>query len=920
MRGSAAIVGRERELEAIAALLDPGVTGAAALVLEGEPGIGKTTVWERAVEKAREEGYCVLRCQPTESEASLPFVALGDLLEPVLDDVLPVLVPPQRLALETALARVQPTEPPERLVFSRAVLSSVRELSKRAPLLVAIDDVQWLDPATANALEFTAHRAAELPVRVLITRRSDGDGPPPLGMERGLGPARVQSLRAGPLLRDELGSLLRSRLGLQLSRGRLVELHRMSGGNPFYALEIAAAAERRGSLVDGAPLDVPGSLGDLLGERLSGLSPEALDAIVLVASSSQAVTPLVERAAGGGDGLAEAVRQAMLEADGVRLRFTHPLIGSVAYGLATPEERRRAHLRLAEATSDPEERARQLGLGAEAPDEGVAAQLEDAATAAASRGGPEAAAELFELAATLTPADQSGSRDRRRFEAARHSVLVGDVESVRSVLEDLVDNTPSGSIRAKALVLLADVEDDQERGRELCVRAVQEAGADPRLAADAHRMLAEFLMILGDLRLALEHARIGARLAEECGDEALLIQSLGIVGHFETYTGEITPGLLERGVTLEESAASTSAHYSPAQIYALRLMYADRLDEARERLEPALARAREAGDEFECRNILNHLTQLEIRAGNWARAERHARELEELVQRLGFHRSIGSFARALVEAHLGRVDEALSVAADGLKEPEVHESSFISIMLRWAQGFAELSRGNTAGAAELLGPAASALLEIGYRNPGVRPILPDAVEALLGDGRVDDARPLLTALEEGGRALDNPWALATAGRCRGMLLAGEGDLTGALETYEQALLVHERAASPFERARTQLAFGTALRRAKRRADARAMLTEALEAFDTLGALLWAENAAAELARIPGRTPSSGELSETQRRVAELVAGGLSNKEVAAKLFITVRTVEANLSNVYAKLGIRSRTELASRLASSDRPQ
>ena len=469
-------------------LSSTGVTGATALVLEGEAGIGKTTVWEHAVETAREQGFCVLRCQPAETEASLPFVALGDLLEPVLDDVLPVLVPPQRLALETALVLVEPTEPTERVVFARAVLSAVRELSDRAPLLVAIDDVQWLDPATASALEFAVHRAADLPVRVLIARRSDSDGQPPLGLARGLGGDRVESLRARPLGTTSAAFFARAS-GLQLSRARLVELHRMSGGNPFFALEIAAAADRRGSLADGAPLDVPESLGDLLRERLSELSPQAVDTIELVASSSQAIMSVVESAAGRSDGLDEAVREVVLEVDGERLRFTHPLIGSVAYGIATPEERRRAHLRVAEVTSDPEERARQLGLGAETADETVAALLEQTAAAAAARGGAEAAAELFELAATLTPPELMTAETRRRLESARHGLHIGDLNKARSILQDLVDGSPSGPRRARALVLLADAEVDSELACELCKRALREVGADARVLADAHREL-----------------------------------------------------------------------------------------------------------------------------------------------------------------------------------------------------------------------------------------------------------------------------------------------------------------------------------------------------------------------------------------------------------------------------------------------
>lgn len=908
------IVGREAEFESIATLLDPDTTGAAAVVLDGEAGMGKTTVWERGVEAARGHGYQVLRCQPAETEATLVFGALGDLLEPVLDQVLPALARPQRMALETALALVEPTEPLARMALARSVLSALRALATREPLVVAIDDVQWLDPATASALEFAARRAEDIPIRYLITRRSDGHESPPLGLARGLGDDSVRVIRISPLLRDELDSLLRSRLELQLPRARLVELHRTSGGNPFYALEIAAAAKRQGLLAGRAALGVPGSLGDLLRERLSELSPRTRDAILLVATSSQATTWLIEKAADTREGLDEAIREGTLEVDGERLRFSHPLIGSVAYGLVSPDERRRAHRRIAEATPDPEERARQLGLGTETADEAVAALLEEAAGTAAARGGSEAAAELYQLAATLTSADLRDTRDRRLFEAGKHSVLVGDVKQGRSLLKDLVDNSRPGPERARARLALADIEADTEHARRLCERALQEAGADSQLLADGHRTLAELVMILGDCPLALENARVAARYAEACADETLLIQSLGVVGHFETYTGEITPGLLEQAVALEESAASSSAHYSPAQIYALRLMYADRLDEARDQLALALDRARETGDEFECRNILNHLTQLEVRAGRWDRADQHARELEELVYRLDFNRVVASYARLLVNAHLGRVDESRAAADEGLAAPEAQEPSILGILLRGARGFIELSCGNSAAAADFLGPAAAALLAMGYRNPGVRPLLPDAVEALIADGRLDEARTLLGALEDGGRRLDNPWALATAGRCRGMLLAHEGDLDSALVAFEQALVDHQRAASPFERARTQLAYGATLRRAKRRADARAALISALELFDSLGAALWAEKAASDLARIPGRAPASGELTETERRVAELVADGKSNKEVAAELFIAVRTVEANLSKVYAKLDIRSRTELASRLA------
>jgi DNA-binding CsgD family transcriptional regulator len=204
---------------------------------------------------------------------------------------------------------------------------------------------------------------------------------------------------------------------------------------------------------------------------------------------------------------------------------------------------------------------------------------------------------------------------------------------------------------------------------------------------------------------------------------------------------------------------------------------------------------------------------------------------------------------------------------------------------------------------------------MGYRNPGVRPVYADAIEATIQAGDLD-CEAEIDELETAGRSLDYPWALATSARCRGLLLAARGELDSAAAELQRALQEHDRSPQPLELGRTLLTLGTVQRRGKQRAAARTTLDRALELFDGLGAALWAERAAAELARIPGRGRASGELTETERRVAELVAEGLSNKEVAARLFVSVRAVEANLSKVYAKLGVRSRTELAARLPRS----
>ncbi|MGH2806880.1 MAG: AAA family ATPase, partial [Actinomycetota bacterium] len=371
------IVARRAELKDVAGLIDETGDGLRALLLEGEAGIGKTTLWRWGLDRARARGDVILSCRPGEAEASLPFAALGDLLEPALDDTLPALTPRQRTALEAAMARIEPAETLGRLAVARAALSVIREVARNAPLVIAIDDAQWLDGSSAEALEFIVRRFEKFAARILITRRREED-PIPLGLDRAVEPEHLTRLWLEPFTVGEIDELLRARIDLTLPRPRLVELRRITGGNPFYALEIGRATDRRSS-GDDVELTVPDPLGDLLRGRLHASSPQAQDAVLLAAAISQPAAWLVEAAAGSSDGLAEAVRDGMLELDGDRLLFVHPLLASVAYSSAAPWERRNAHTRLAVASTDPLERARHLALSTEDPDEEVASELDAAA-------------------------------------------------------------------------------------------------------------------------------------------------------------------------------------------------------------------------------------------------------------------------------------------------------------------------------------------------------------------------------------------------------------------------------------------------------------------------------------------------------------------------------------------------------------
>ncbi|HEX5617262.1 MAG TPA: AAA family ATPase [Solirubrobacteraceae bacterium] len=899
------ILGRGAELLEVGALLADQTLMACALVLVGAAGVGKTTIWEEGIRLASERGLRVLAARPAEAEAALPFAALGDLLDPVVDTV--ELPRPQRAALDRALQRADTDEPADRLAVSRAALGLLRGLAREGPLVVAADDVQWLDKPTEHVLAFALRRLTDVPARVLIACRP-ADGLPPLGLDR------AAQVVVEPLPAGELGALLHDRLGLDLARPRLLEVHRASGGNPFYALEIGRALQREDRRA--GPVPVPASLGDLLRLRLETLSAPARDATLLTAAATQPTWTLIERAAAGTSGLAEAVGAGVLRLDGDRVRFSHPLHASIAYGSAAPWDRRAAHRRLAEAAPDADERAQQLAVAVEEPDAQIASELERAASAAADRGAPETAARLAERAAELTPDGDEPGRRRRLAAAAEHHVASGDPGRARAILDALVADLPAGPERARLLWRLADAVDGTAKSILLCERALDEAAGDPALSAEIHTALGVFTWIAGDRARSAGHTREAARFAELAGDESLLAISLAEAAHADVVLGStFRREDMDRALALEARLESFPTYLRPSFQLGVILTYTDELDAARPLLAAELGRMEAAGDEAGRSGVLYRLSELELRAGNWSAAHRHAREAAELAASSNHEQeqAVVLSALGLVLAHLGRVDEACERAE--VARALALESGDVTIRQRAEAtlGFAALSRGDAAEAAGWLGPARAELQQQGIGELSISQVVQNEIEALIQVGRLEDADEAIAFVEEQGRASGRAWHAAVSARGRALLAAAGGDHEAARAHVERALLAHERLPQPFERARTLLAQGTIERRAKRRAAAREALTAALELFDGLGAALWAEKAAAELARIPGRGRASSELTETERRVAELVADGLSNKEVAARLFVSVRAVEANLSKVYAKLGVRSRSQLAGKL-------
>jgi DNA-binding CsgD family transcriptional regulator len=597
--------------------------------------------------------------------------------------------------------------------------------------------------------------------------------------------------------------------------------------------------------------------------------------------------------------------------EGDRLRFAHPLLRSAAYNVATPVQRRDLHRRLA-ARVGGEERARHLGLASKPPSAEVAVTLTEAARSVAARGACQSAAELAELALRLTP--QEG-RAGAVVLTAEYRLRAGDPAGARALLEALLPGV-EGDLRARGLLLLAWTrEDDFDAAAGLCGQALA-AATDQRLLVEIHVRLAEFALGRGELAVAMEHASRAVAGAESAADAGLLVSALSYLAHFQTLAGVVEPGLLERAIDLEQGLEHPRSYYGPGAMLGLRLMWADRLSQARPHLESACSRAAEAGDEIARAALLVHLAQLETRAGDWGRAGVYAGEAMLLADQIGL-RQIESGSRsaaAMVAALTGRAADARATAEAGLAASRAaREVTFAAHNLA-VLGFVELSAGNLVEADSHLRGLPDLYARMGYGNVGVNLYLPNAIETALGLGELARAEGLLGHLE--GAAGGNTWARAVALRCRGLLAAARREPETALATLEQAAHAHDRSQDPFEQARTLLALGAAMRRSGRRRAARDKLQRAHNIFTRLGTPLWQERASRELAAVSGRPPRTTELTMTERQVAELVARGATNREVAARLMVSERTVATHLTHIYGKMGVRSRTELARTLPAS----
>jgi DNA-binding CsgD family transcriptional regulator len=927
------VIGRDTELAAIARWVETLGSGPSAIVIDGDPGIGKTTLWREAVAAARHAGHAVVECRPTATELELPYVGLGDLFGAVPDDVYRQLPPPQCAALGVALLRAADEGAPlQRRAVATAVSSVLSAWARSTPIVVAIDDLQWLDVPSLRALQFAARRLGREPVGFVTASRTGSTPSDPLDLRGALDAGAVVSLPVAPLGPDVLDALLRARLGTAFLPPVLRRIEETSGGTPFFALELGRALlDPETSTSAAEPLAVPPTLSDLLGVRIGRLPSSVRQALLAASALSQPTVQVVAQAVGdaGGTRLERAAAAGVITTrDGV-VRFTHPLLASVVYSDASSEERSAMHARLVELVVEPDERARHLALGAHEPDGAVAAAIDSAASRAARRGATETAAVLMEHAARLTPPAQMAALARRRLDAADHHIAAGDTPRARALLEQALASAPTTASRARALHRSGAVAmlEGQFAAAEAPLReALELVRDDPALRVAIERDIAYAQLQVGSPSSALRHASAALDAAEDSGDRVLIAEALDHLCMATFLAGEgLDSELLARAVALDDQVgpAPPLQHPGPGTgrfPLAMTLKWADRFDGARELFRSLHEEHAAQGDEAALAVVLFHLGELECWSGSWADAARLARQCDELgvrTARAGNRRRALTL-QAMVDAYCGDADAARGEALTSLEECDATNDVLGVIRSLKALGVLELSLERHEAAVSHLRRAVDLEETAGY-HPSVLRVLPDAIDAMVAVGSCDEAAAVVRRLERAASASDLPWLRAMVARGRGVVDAANGDLGGARVWLQRALAEHAHLAQPFERGRTLLVLGTVERRARQKRAARDALEEARQLFDMLGAPRWVHRARSELARIGGRPPRPLALSASERKVAELAAEGHTNREIAAAMFLSDKTVEAHLTHIYRKAGVASRRQLAGWLRDNAAP-
>ncbi|MDX6562774.1 MAG: hypothetical protein QOD65_2588 [Gaiellales bacterium] len=873
-----------------------------ALVVRGEPGVGKTTLLDYAASRA--DDFRVLRTLGAESESDLAFSGLLELLRPVasrageLPDV-------QARALEAALGGSGEVD---RFAVYAATLGVVALLAEDCPLLCVMDDAQWVDPASSDALLFTARRLADEGVVILFGAR---DGEATYFEGRG-----VPGLTLAGLGAEDAARLVRESSRKPLAPGVVAQLVAATAGIPLALVEIPAGLRDRQRLGT-EPLDDPlrggAAVERAFGARVGTLSASARRALLVAAvSDTDGLTAILRAASGDAGGLDEAEAAGLIIVEDDRLRFRHPLVRSAVHSGASSGDRRAAHSALSDALAplEPDRAVWHRALATIGYDEQVASDLARVAERARRRGGAEAQARLIERAARLTP--DAEPRARRLHEAGLAAYHAGRADYAAALLDEALELATDPLLRADVLdgrMNVARARGEIADWLDACRDEVDRvATQDPRRASRLLVQLWDYAAEQFDVPESRALVDRIVALSDQPDDDLYVVGTRAWQYMLENDVAEARAAT-RRGVELGPDQ-STEHAIEFAQVFT----YLADCDAARVLLEPLIERFRNDGSLFDLAKALIFLGEVETRAGRLASAEAAASEAVALTAEAGmpYWECGAAAALAPVEAMLGRHADCEHHAKRVLElAPRVGLRSAMPYVW-YALGLSALTTGRVESAIEAF---VHTLAEFGGVPALTCLVEPDLIDAYLRAGRVHDARELLAAFAHEATRSGHELALMVVARCRAVL----ADDAGAEVAFGEALRLCDGAQWPLERARCHLAYGERLRRSGQRVSARVELRSALDAFERLGAAGFAERARQEL-RASGemlRARTGGEpeqLTAQELQIAILVARGATNREAAASVFLSPKTVEKHLSNAYRKLGVRSRSELARRLA------
>lgn len=920
------LVGRDSELATLSGRIGDLKLGQSfALLITGEPGIGKTSLLS-AVLVDLEGDVRLLQARGFEAEREIPYAGLFELVRPILDlrEELPGV---QRAALESAfaLSKREAATSYDRLALPVALIGLFDLCVQHQPTLVVVDDVHWLDPASREAIAFVARRLPKNGLGLLLAGRS--------------GTAELEDF--SPVERHRLSGIDRRSARQVLAAATpdlpaalTAEIIANSLGNPLALQELPRALseeELEGRRLPAQPLPVAGAIEAAFSRQLQNLPSDSRRALSLAASMGAGRVEVFERA-GRGLGLsiaelAAAERAGILRIDPAtsRIEFRHPLLRSTAYHAATESERRANHLALASAVDDHGRRAWHLAHAAVGHDEAVASDLESAARDARSRAAHAEAARAFARAADLSVDD--AARGRRYLAAAQDLAICGQFEASLAHLDQAAplvrDDLRLAVIRLRGHLAI-------RRGELASGQRILEDGGEEAFERGDHVSAAVLFLessvsytMTGENEAMNSVLARAARSTERIGGPGTTIRRMmsAVTASVEGETAAASQefnhleGALE-GLDLTQLS-------EPVGVLAHACLWTGHVDQAARICDRLVTHLRAVSAFGALPYPLAVRALVSEASGDWVRALTEAEEADRLAEESGHAplRSVSLAALARVEAGLGHLDAAFDHADRGLRLAEQSGATSCRLHCLAARARASLAADEPAAVVETLAEVESLQRRLGWIQPGMLMSGGDYAEALVRLGRRDEAREVVFDLQRRGERTAHPWALAVAARVELMLATGEHEVD---HWAERAFAQHGRISMPFERARTELAWGERLRRLRKRQRSREPLTRALLAFEHLSATPWLRRSRDELAaaggsleRAAGRAGDDAgfaDLTPHERKVAAMVAQGMTNREAAAALFLSPKTIERHLSQIYRTLGVRSRTELSSRWA------